>query len=286
MEVFLENEHLTAVVDTCGGAIQSLRDKQSGAEHVWPYDAQIWPRRTSVCFPVCGRLHGGRYSYAGKSYEMPTHGFLREKELHIDARETGSVLLTHRAGRQTREIYPFAYRLELLYALSGRSLIAEYRVENPGNTEMLFSIGSHYTYLLPRPQSECAFAFSRGQHAGAHALTDGWIGEKRGDVLKGKKQLSMNGLFDHGSLVLDAEDLNTEYIAICTGGDPFTRVSWEGFSQILLWAPKGGESPFVCIECWAGNGDPVCEYGSLEAKPGIHRLESGQHEVFRQIIAV
>jgi len=49
MIITLQNEFLTAKVNTLGGAIESLME--NGTEHIWPYDAERWPRRTSRWTP-------------------------------------------------------------------------------------------------------------------------------------------------------------------------------------------------------------------------------------------
>ena len=83
MIITLKNDQVIAQLNTLGGAIESLCDAKDGKEHSWPYDAAVWPRRTSICFPICSLLKNGSYTHQGKTYQLPMHGFLRECDMQV-----------------------------------------------------------------------------------------------------------------------------------------------------------------------------------------------------------
>lgn len=283
MKFTIENKELSVTLDSYAGTIESIVDA-SGKEHYWQYDAAVWPRRTSVCFPFCGALKDGKYRFEGKEYPMPTHGFLRERELAVVSRTADSAVLELNSDESTREVYPFDFRFAIRYTLDGNVLNVEYDVTNTGEKDMYFSAGSHYTYALPKSQRECSYFFSKPQTTDCYEFVDGFSGEKTRARLNNTARLSMDGLFDVSSSVFDTKDLDTDYVAIGTEEGLSVAVSCEGFSNVVLWAPKGGNSPFACIECWAGRGKTVGHDGELVTKPGIVTLAPGKSYVMKQHI--
>ena len=75
MNYTLKNDLLTITISDLGGELQSV--KGNGCEYLWQGDPSYWTGRAPLLFPICGRFFDGRYTYAGKTYEMGTHGFLR-----------------------------------------------------------------------------------------------------------------------------------------------------------------------------------------------------------------
>lgn len=286
MKIILKNEQIIAELNTLGGAIESLRDAETGVEHVWPYDSSVWPRRTSICFPICSVLKDGCYMHNGKTYSLPMHGFLREMDMQVIFQQPDHLLLRCESGDWSRKVYPFDFTFELVQYLEGRSLIVEYHVTNTGSEDLPFSVGSHYTYYLPQEQKACSYLFSEAQHAGTLIIEGGAVARKSPDRLNGTLALSMDGLFENGSSIFEAADLNTEYIAITADSKPFTIVAYEGFPYVVLWAPKGGNSSFACIEAWAGIADYVGHDGILLHKKGIQIAAPGQTLTFRQKISI
>lgn len=286
MRITIQNQPVAVALDTLGGAIESILDRSTGEEHYWQYDASVWPRRTSVCFPVCGALPGDGYTHRGTPYAMPMHGFLRELDMRVVSLQPEKAVLGCRSDRNTRKRYPFDFDVEVRYELRGRCLSAEYHVENPGPKTLFFSIGSHYTYALPARQQDCQFRFSRPQHAGRLLIENGLMTGKSEDILCGADTLPMDCLFEAGAVIFDGNDLQTEFVAIESNGRPFTRVECEGFPYTVLWAPKGGDSPFVCIEAWAGMPDIPGSTGELSQKFAMQTLEPGETRTFRQRICL
>ena len=286
VKITLKNDQIIAQLSTLGGAIESLRDLKTGEEHVWPYDASVWPRRTSICFPICSVLKNGSYIHDGQTYALPMHGFLREMDMQVVSQQQDRLVLRCESNDWTREMYPFDFAFELVQYLEDRSLIVEYRISNTGSEALPFSTGCHYTYRLPVAQNACSYLFSAAQHAGSLEIEDGEVVRKSADIFQGASTLSMNGLFDTGSKIFETEDLSTDFIAIAVDGKPFTTVAYEGFPYVVLWAPKGGNSPFACIEAWAGIADCAGHDGLLLHKKGIQIIAPNETRTFRQRISI
>ena len=77
MEKALQNENLSIVVNSFGGALSSIRDKD-GTEYLWQGDKRYWSGQAPVLFPICGSLRNDRAMIGGgKETCMPRHGIVR-----------------------------------------------------------------------------------------------------------------------------------------------------------------------------------------------------------------
>ncbi len=286
MIVKIKNSQIEAAVDTVGGTIESIRSITDGEEHYWQYDAEVWPRRTSVCFPICGKLPDGKYTHNGKEYEMPMHGFLREKDMYVISRRDDELVLGLDSDEGTRALYPFDFHFELTMSAVGHTLEVTYTVRNTGNADMFYSTGSHYTYKLPANERDCFYYFSGPQKAGRFLPENGVFGAKSFDIFHGSSRLALEGLFDPPSVVMELADINSDYIGIGTDSQIFTRVKGEGFPYVVLWAKTQENCPFACIEYWAGIGEFISNDGELAHKKGIQRLAPDSEQSFKQIIDI
>ncbi len=277
----LENDCIKASLNTVGGLVESLVCKRTGFDHAWKYDASIWPRRTALCFPFCGKCKDGIYTYNGVQYGIPSHGFAREREFGVVLHSTDRLVLQDDYDSTTLGMYPFEYRLRIEYSLEGFSLVVKYHVSNEGLCTMYYSIGSHYAYQLPRIQEECYLHFSTPQHAGCLDLADGTI---KADVLEGRSVVPLAGLIESSSLILDLKELDASWVGIGDLEKVFTKVSGEGFRYLLVWAPVGGKNPFVCLEFWDGMADIGTSSGKIEEKFAVRTLESGESRSYTQTI--
>ena len=52
----IENDKIKVTLEELGAVVLSIVNKEDGVDHFWKYDPEFWPRRTHVCFPVCGVL--------------------------------------------------------------------------------------------------------------------------------------------------------------------------------------------------------------------------------------
>lgn len=277
----LENDCIKASLNTFGGLIESLVCKRTGLDHAWKYDASIWPRRTALCFPFCGKCKDGTYTYNGVPYEIPSHGFAREREFAVVSHSDCGLILEDHSDSTTLGMYPFEYRLRIEYLLKDAALVVKYHVSNEGPSTMYYSIGSHYAYQLPRIQEECYLHFPTSQHAGCLDLADGTM---KADVLEGRSVVPLAGLIDDASLILDLKELDASWIGVGGLEGPFTKVSGCGFRYLLVWAPVGGRNPFVCLEFWDGMADLGISSGKIEEKFAVRTLESGESHSYTQTI--
>lgn len=277
----LENSDLKVIANAEGFSIDSVYDKRTGRELMWRYDATLWPRRTSVCFPICGKLLDDTYSFKSQPYHLASHGLARQRTAEVLESRLDRLVLRDRWDEGTLKAYPFRYSLSVSYELDGPRLMVGYDVKNEGNEPMLYSIGSHYSYALPLEQQQCFLHFSKPQKAQFFNHLSGLMSTQG---LEEQSCFSLS-LLNDGSRILLQKDLDTEWVGLGTRDAVQVKVKPEGFSYLLTWALDGGRSPFACIEMWDGMADIPQNDGSLERKLGIRTLDPGETRHYMQTIS-
>ncbi len=280
--ITIENEFIRAMLNTKAGYIESIVRKKDGSEHAWQYDSSVWPRRTAVCFPLCGKSRDDSYTFEGRKYDMPNHGFLRERELSVILSDDTHLVLEDRWDDETLLRYPFRYSYRIGYSLDGENFNISYEVKNEDERTMYYSTGSHYTYALPLNQEKCFLHFSSPQSAGSFSQNDGLLHDDR---LLGRRCIPLKGLIDSESLILDIDTLKTEWIGLGDEDSPFTKVSGKGFRYLIIWAPAGGRNDFTCIEFWDGTGQVETYSDDIEKRFAIRKLESGKSRSYLQTVS-
>lgn len=96
---------------------------------------------------VDGQDH--RYRWEGRCFEMPQHGFARRMPWAVTERSAASVTMELNDTPQTRENYPFAFRMRLTFRLEADRLHWEQTVENRSPGPLPFSTGFHPYLPLP-----------------------------------------------------------------------------------------------------------------------------------------
>ncbi len=290
MKITLENDDIRTEISDLGATLDSLYDKAAGLEHAWSYDPSIWPRRTHLCFPVCGKLLDGEYLHQGRRYPMPMHGFLREKRFTVEQESRSAAALSFKADPETLAIYPFNFSVIVGATLLADGLEIAYRVQNLGTDEMPYSIGSHYNYLVPIDRGEslgdCEIDFGSPQSAGRLEFSDGFVTGKSEDFFHGAESLKLGNLFSKGAIAFALADLSTKKVALRSAkSGRYTEVAMDNFDHLLLWAPND-VSPFVCIEAWAGLPDQAGGDKTLTNKKAIRILPGGAAHSYKQHIRI
>ena len=99
-----------------------------------------------VLFPICGNLPGNRLDLPHGSYTLPQHGFARDLPWQLQPLSDGSgIRLVLDSNPQTLAMFPFTFRLSLVYRLEPSALEVLATVEHTAGSEgaMPFSLGLH-----------------------------------------------------------------------------------------------------------------------------------------------
>ena len=84
MKKSLQNENLSINVNSFGGALSSIKDKD-GLEYLWQGDKKYWSGQAPVLFPICGSLRNDKAVIGGdKETTMPRHGIVRKREFELE----------------------------------------------------------------------------------------------------------------------------------------------------------------------------------------------------------
>jgi galactose mutarotase-like enzyme len=264
---------LAATIAPAGAEPQRLRD---AAGRDWLWDAgPAWPRHAPVLFPIIGRLAGDGLNHAGRRYPMRQHGFARDRDFTLVDRAADRCRFRLADDAASRAAYPFAFALEIAYAVEGARLSVEYRLSNPGPEPLPAALGAHPAFRWPLPGAEArphAILFDAAEPGPVRRLRDGLLlPEPRPSPVEGRRLPLSRALFEADALILDhPRSRGLDYGA---EGGPTLRFAFHGFPQLGLWSKPGGD--FLCIEPWHGYASPLGWDGEFADKPGLLTLPPG-----------
>lgn len=293
MEYTLENERLRATFRLKSAELISLVRKSDNSELMWNGDPAYWGWSSPVLFPFVGAVKDGTYSYKGKSYAIRQHGFARNQEFSLIAHHDDRITFLLTQSEETREVYPFDFQLEISYVLQENSLQVCWKVTNPAEDPMYFSIGAHPAFMCPLKEGEkqwdgyLCFPDAEGD-ALAYKLIDlsrNCIAPELHELpLEGRKVKITEHMFDKDALIIENRQAGMVGLA-GSDGQPYVMLTFDA-PLFGIWSPAGKHAPFICLEPWYGRSDAVDFNGSLESREYEQYLESGQSFEASYLIAV
>lgn len=275
---------ISAEVAQAGAELVSFKDADGG-ELLWQAGAE-WPRHSPLLFPVVGRLANDTLRHGGRDYHVTQHGFARDLDFAWLERSETRAALVLTDSDETREKYPFAFRLDMIFSVEGHDLSVVSRVANPGDEVLPFCIGAHPGFRWPLvdglDQQDHVVTFSDHETGERLTVEGGLLGPSAPLPFDGRTLPLDPKLFSNDALVMpDVASTSVRYAAIGEGGRELRAltVSWRGYKDLGVWsAPKG--APFLCIEPWRGMASPVGWDGQISEKPGIVLLAPGETAEF------
>lgn len=276
----LQNNEIAIAIDSHGAELKSLKSLDTGREYMWCGDAAYWGRTSPILFPFVGGLKEKKYRTKGKSYSMTQHGFARDMEFTLLSREQEEIWFELASDAETLEKYPYGFVLKLGYRLEGRRVIVLWKVENPGEENLPFSIGGHPAFNCPieagTSQTECFVDFGDAEEIVCTRISEKGLAVNSRDVYslaEGRLALTEH-LFDRDALVV--EDRQTDTVSLC-GKDkkPYLKVTMDA-PLFGVWSPAGKKAPFVCIEPWYGRCDGEDFEGTLEERKWGNLIGPGE----------
>ncbi len=271
----IETNEMLVKINEAGAELTSVFHKRFELEYMWKGDPQFWAKHSPVLFPVVGALKENKYYYHFESYNLPRHGFARERTFQLLNQEADKATFVLKSDEKSLAIYPFHFEFLVNYEVRDSSLNVSYEIINTGNEEMYFSLGAHPAFAVPLTNDthyeDYFLLFEKPENANRWPISaDGLIEPESKGFLSGTKKLALRkDLFYEDALVF--KDLKSEKISIKSdfhehGLDFF----FEGFPYFGIWAAKN--APFVCLEPWCGIADSVNADQQLVHKEGINRL--------------
>jgi galactose mutarotase-like enzyme len=271
----ISNGMLSAAIKAEGAELCSLCDA-AGTEFLWQA-APVWPRHAPVLFPIVGRLKDDTLRHDGRSYRMTQHGFARDRRFAWLGRSATACRLVLHEDAETRAMYPFAFRLEIAFALDDDALEQRFTVTNPGRDVLPASLGAHPAFAWPLAEGVDKTAhvleFAEPETAPVLRLADGLrLAAPEPTPIAGRTLALAPTLFAADAIILPAPaSRSVRYVA---PGAPTVEVAWDGFRQLGLWSRDGGD--FVCIEPWHGTASPADFAGEFADKPDLMLIPPGE----------
>ena len=251
----LQNHLLTVAVSDRGAELQSIRHAD-GTEFLWQGDPAYWPDRALVLFPYIARMTNGMYTYQGKTYRMPIHGFAPKAVFTAEQTNEHEVVFRLESSEETLAMYPFHFCFTMCYRLSGDTLTAEYRVENRSDETMYFAVGGHPGINVPmepgRRFEEYSIRFAAPCHPTRIGFTPACFlsGKDTAFALDGDCELPLrHTLFDDDAIVL--RDMTPDITLSAPDAKHAVRMRFSDFSYFGLWHWPKTDAPYVCLEPWS-----------------------------------
>jgi galactose mutarotase-like enzyme len=269
----IKNDILRLSVKRLGAEMTGLFHFPRQLEYLWQGNPQIWAGQAYNLFPIVCALANDRFSHQGKSYTLAKHGFARKMEFELVEEKTESLTFLLKETPETLKQYPFRFQLFIMYLLEGNRLSHIFKVENPNDEMMYFSIGGHPAFNLAIFEGETLedyyLEFEKPEKTSR--LVDGTGFLKAHELyLDNEKIIPIKvDTFAQDALVFGG--LQSKNIFIKNkNGNYQVRVNISAFPYLGLWAKQG--APYVCIEPWQGIPDAPAGYADISLKKGIVSL--------------
>ena len=283
----LKSDQLQVQFQTFGGALSSIKDKD-GVEYLWQGDPTYWSGQAPVLFPICGSVRNDTVVYENKdgSHEIgkiPRHGLVRKKEFDLVDQTDNSVTFAIEDTEEMYENFPYHFRLEITYIVTGKTIRTEYKIYNKESEKsMPYFIGGHPGFNCPLLADEVYedyyLEFEEPETCSVPKLfpETGMLDFKdRSSWLDNQKELGLNyDLFSYDAVTLD--ELESRKVALRSRKhDKGLRLHFEEFPNLIVWSTLN-KGPFIALEPWSGLSTSLEEGDRLEEKKDVRILKPGQ----------
>ena len=287
MVIEVKSDQLTVQFKTLGGALSSIKDRD-GIEYLWQGDATYWSGQAPVLFPICGSLREDTafYSHADGTEtkgSIPRHGLVRKNEFELVDQTENSVTFAIEDDENTYQNYPYHFRLEITYLVTGKTVRTQYKIFNKETSKVMpFFVGGHpgfncplladevyedyylefekeETCSVPRPFPETGLLDFQDRSS--------WL------ISQNKVDLSYD-LFSVDAVTLD--ELQSRTITLRSRKhEKGLKVNFQEFPNLIIWSTLN-KGPFITFEPWSGLSTSLEEGNHLEDKKNVRLLEPGQ----------
>ena len=289
MVIEIKSEQLTVQFKTFGGALSSIKDRD-GVEYLWQGDATYWSGQAPVLFPICGSLREDTAFYShGDGTEtkgtIPRHGLIRKKEFELVDQTENSVTFAIEDDENTYQNYPYHFRLEITYLVTGKTVRTQYKIFNKEtNKVMPFFIGGHPGFNCPLLDGETYedyyLEFEKEETCSVprpFPETGMLDFQDRSPWLDSQKEVDLSyDLFSVDAVTLD--ELQSRTIALRSRkNEKGLKLHFQEFSNLIIWSTLNKGS-FIAFEPWSGLSTSLEEGDHLEDKKNVRLLEPGQFD--------
>lgn len=280
MRYTLKNSLLKIEVDSFGAELKSAVRVSDNTEFMWQADKRFWGRTSPVLFPFVGSLKNKEYKFGGRTYPMGQHGFARDMEHTLVSATENEIWFVLLSTEETLEKYPFPFELYIGYKLENNQLKVQWKVTNPGEDTMYFSIGAHPAFNCPIGEDSDKYGYSlcfggveEIHHHGNDVPTGMALREDIVLPLTDHRAVITEGFFDRCTYMIEGAQTGQVGIADKVGKE-YVTVHFDT-PLFAIWSPEGKNAPFVCIEPWFGRCDAEDFDGELKDREYTNVLKGG-----------
>ncbi|MBP0955907.1 MAG: aldose 1-epimerase family protein [Oscillospiraceae bacterium] len=276
MQYTIRSDKLTAVIDSFGGELHSLKDT-AGNEYIWTAE-DVWKRHAPLLFPFVCNTKSKKYTVNGKEYALSNHGFARDTEFGGKSVQGDRVTLTICSDEGTKAKYPFDFEFSVTYALSGDRLSVTMEAKNTGDNDMPFFVGGHPGFLCPfEADKDSSFEDYDVVYEKNETITQDEFGVTVLD--NGNKVGVTRELFKNDVFMKDKPDSSKVSLVSRKSGKAVT-VSYDNSGCIAVWSPYDDRGHFVCLESWASAPVYCCDTEELTEMPHAKHIAPGESYSF------
>lgn len=274
----LTSDLLTISIATHGAELCSIIDR-SGREYLWQADPRYWKRHSPILFPIVGSVRDGHFTIDGRQYSMSQHGFARDSDFTPLGSTGDEAWYELTSSDTTLAAYPYKFRLQVGYRLTGETVTVIWRVTNTDDRNIYFQIGAHPAFYYPDYGSdgergylwfdrEDSFTYLRIGDGACASLTP------HSQPLDGHLLRLDTHTFDIDTFIIEGSQL-TSVALLDRERRPHLTMQFD--SPLLgIWSPPRKDAPFVCIEPWYGRCDREGFEGEFRDRDHVNRLAAGQ----------
>ena len=278
MLAHITNDCLQVIISDAGAELMSIRST-AGTEYLWQADPAYWSDRAPNIFPYVARLTNESYTYQGKTYKLPIHGFAPTAKFSVTNWEKTSVTFFIESNEEFYEMYPFRFRFSIRYYLEGAALHVEMKVENLDEKAMYFGLGGHpginvpmeeglsfEDYFLEFPEAE----LRRVEFTPACFIT----GNEPPFPLQNNRLPLSHNMFDEDAIVL--KGVPGKVTLRSEKGQRAVTLVAPDLPVYGFWHMPGTDAPYICLEPWSSLPSRQDVVEDLETQPDLVRLDAGK----------
>ena len=277
----LSNEVLKISVKPKGAELCEIASVKNDNQFMWHADPDIWGSFAPNLFPIIGALKNDEYTFEGKTYNMPKHGFVRHNEnIKLVNQSKNSLTFSLIYNEDLLKQFPFKFEFLITYTLDNNTLHINHTVKNLDNQAIYFSIGGHPAFKCPVYNNEnytdYSLVFESEETAETYLLNmdNGLVSNQTKLVFNTKNSINLKpDLFNKDALIF--KNLQSRKVALVskTHGE-ILNVTYKDFNYLGIWAKPN--APYVCIEPWLGIADAENTSQKLTEKEGIIKLPKSE----------
>ncbi len=267
----LNNEFLDVQINSLGAELISCKSKD-GYEYIYQ-TTPLWLGQSKNLFPNIGTIADEYILVKGVKYPAYQHGFAKDMELSASKKSESEIEFVLESNKATKKFLPYDFKYFVNFKLEDKTIIQTFRVENIGEEEMYFGLGTHTGYIAKEGSYidfENNSSLLKIERINMQYLTGKY------DVYKVPNAILPleKDTYNHGADILAGFNKNA-VILKNKHNSRSVRVDFTGFQYLGMWAPAESQIA-VSIMPWCGLPEMKDTNHNFEDKVGNVRLEAGK----------